>query len=32
MKQDIFEAKVNKHLGNICCGLLKVAKTKKKKK
>lgn len=30
--QEIHEAKVNKHLGNVCCGLLKVAKSKWKKK
>lgn len=32
MLQETYEAKVNKHLVNVCCSILKVAKTKRKKK
>lgn len=31
MLHKIYAVKVDKHVGNICCGLLKVAKTKGKK-
>lgn len=32
MLQEMYEAKVSKHLVNVCSSLLKVAKTKGKKK